>query len=91
MAWLQALPELRLKSLRMTVEAEYGQTGMYEKSKRLPTFTSKGEIEIIKKWLRQTELNLQFGDDVVGMEEPVPFGVKQIDDGISSPPWATPE
>lgn len=90
-AWLQILPELRLKSLRVTIEADHGQVGMYESSRCFPTFTSKGQVETIKNWLRQAELNLQFGKDVIRDGEPVPFGHRQIDDAISTPSWATPE
>ena len=89
MAWLQALPELRLNSLRVTVEAEFGEMGRSETSRRFPTFASKGQIDTIKNWLRQTELNLHFGEDVVRIQEPVLLGVKQDHDTIGVPPWAT--
>jgi hypothetical protein len=76
MAWLEVLPELRLKTLRMTIDAEYGQTGMYEQSRRFPTFTSKGQMDMIKDWLRQKERDLRFGESFVRVEQPVPFGLK---------------
>jgi hypothetical protein len=91
MGWLQALPELRMKSLRVTVEAEYGEYAMYERSRLFPTFTSRNEVEMIKKWLRQTELDLHFGEKAVTVRDRVPFGVKQDDDAIGVPPWATAE
>lgn len=91
MEWLKALPDLQLKSLRVTVEAEFSELGKYEKSNSFPTFTSRGETEVIKQWLRQAELDLHFGYNVVSRQEPVPFRVKQDDVAISIPPWATPE
>jgi hypothetical protein len=91
MSWLQALPELRLNSLRMMVEAEICEMGRGKTRKLFPTIASKGQTDTIIKWLRQTELDLHFGKDVVRIEEPVPFGVKQDDNAIGIPPWATPE
>jgi hypothetical protein len=91
MGWLQALPELRMKSLRVTVEAEYGEYAMYERSRLFSTFTSRNEVEMIKNWLRQTELDLHFGEKAVTVRDRVPFGVKQDDDAIGVPPWATAE
>jgi hypothetical protein len=34
---------------------------------------------------------LHFGEDVVRPDEPVLYGVKQDDDAINIPPWATKE
>jgi hypothetical protein len=91
MSWLQALPDLRLNSIRLVVEAEICEMGRSEVRRRFPTISSKGQTETIKKWLRQTELDLHFGEDVVRVDEPVLFGVKQNDDAIRVPPWATQE
>lgn len=91
MSWLQALPELRLNSLRVMVEAEICGMGRSEIRTPFPTISSKGQVDKIKKWLRQTELDLHFGEDVVRIEEPVLFGIKQDDEAIGIPPWATPE
>ena len=91
MSWLQALPELRLNSLRSMVEAEICGMGRSKVRTPFPTISSKGQVDTIKKWLRQTELDLHFGEDVVRIEEPVLFGIKQDDDAIGIPPWATPE
>lgn len=41
------------------------------------------------QWLRKTELDLHFGEDVVRPDEPVLYGVKQDDEAIDIPPWAT--
>jgi len=91
MGWLQALPDLRLKSLRVMVEAEICEMGRGEKRSLFPTISSKGQTDTIKEWLRKTELDLHFGEDVVRVDEPVLYGVKQNDDAISIPAWATAE
>ena len=73
------------------VEAEICGVDRYKLKRLFPTISSKGQTERIIKWLRKTELDLHFGEDVVRIDEPVLFGVKQDDDAIGIPPWATAE
>jgi len=80
-----------MKYSRLTVEAEYSEMGEYETSKRFPTLSDRGEVDALKEWLRQMELDLHFGEDVVRVQEALPFGVKQDDDATGVPPWAMPE
>ena len=91
MSWLQAPPDLRLNSIRLVVEAEICGEDRSKLKRLFPTISSKGQTERIIKWLRKTELDLHFGEDVVRIDEPVLFGVKQDDDAIGIPPWATAE
>ena len=91
MGWLQVLLDLRLNSLRVMVEAEICEMGRGEKRSLFPTIFSKGQTDTTRKWLRKTELDLRFDEDVVRVDEPVLFGVKQDDDAIRIPPWSTDE
>lgn len=91
MGWLQALPDLRRNSIRMVVEADICEMGRSRLRALFPTILAKGQVNTIVKWLRKTELDLHFGEDVVRPNEPVLFGVKQDDDAIGVPPWATKE
>jgi hypothetical protein len=86
---LQVLKILCLRSLRITLEPQFDQRyhdGIYA------TFASRNETDILKYWLKQTELELHFNRYVALGEEPVPaYGVKQDDPTSRALPWASPE
>lgn len=52
MSWLQALPDLRLNSLRVVVEAEICDMGRSALRRPFPTIIAKGQVDTIVKWLR---------------------------------------
>jgi hypothetical protein len=85
-----ALSDLRLRSLRVTVESEFGKANdIYNFS---PTFYSRGKTDEIEDWLRCFELKLHVGFLVDTDREPMPhFAIKQNDDAIRIPPWSTDE
>lgn len=90
--WKQTIKDLRLKRLRLTIEADFHERYKYEKSEAFPTFASRGETSMIEDWLRHRELQLQFGDSVANGDEAVPpYGIQQNDHKVSMPPWGTPE
>lgn len=87
---MQSLVELRLRILRITVEAEFadGDDGWI----KFPTFSSKGETSKIEKWLRDLELRPVVGTMVAIYREPWPsFAIRQDDDKVPIPPWSTDE
>jgi hypothetical protein len=86
---LQVLKILCLRSLRITLEPQFDQRyydGIYA------TFASRNETDILKYWLKQTELELHFNRYVALGEDPVPsYGIKQDDPTSRARPWASPE
>lgn len=86
---LQVLKILCLRSLRITLEPQFDQRyydGIYA------TFASRNETNILKYWLKQTELELHFNRYVALGEDPVPsYGIKQDDPTSRARPWASPE
>lgn len=85
-----ALSDLRLRSLRVTLEADFG--GGDDINDTFPTFAARGEREEVEKWLRRFELELHVGSLVDLDREPMPsFAIKQDDDAIPIPPWSTDE
>lgn len=56
---MHMLEELRIRSLRITLKAEFANIG--DDSDIFPTFSSKGETEEIEKKLRDVELTLHVG------------------------------
>jgi hypothetical protein len=85
---LQVLKVLCLRSLRITLEPQFDQRyhdGIYA------TFAYRNEADILKCWLKQTELELHFNRYVAIGEEPVPdYGVKQDDPTSRARPWGSP-
>ena len=87
---MQSLKELRLRTLRITVEAKF--TDADDGRVKFPTFSSKGEIGKIETWLRELELRLHVGTMVaIGREPWPPFAIRQDDEAIRIPPWSTDE
>ena len=87
---MQSLKELRLRTLRITIEAEF--TDADDGRVKSPTFSSRGEIGKIEAWLRELELRLHVGTMVaVGREPWPPFATRQDDQTIRIPPWSTDE
>ena len=61
---MQSLVELRLRTLRITIEAEF--VGEDDEYVTLPTFSSRGETGEIEEWLKGVKANLarkSAGDD----------------------------
>jgi hypothetical protein len=85
-----ALSDLRLRSLRLTVESEFGSAkDIYN---FIPTFYSRGEVDEIEEWLRHFELRLHVGVLIdTDRESMPPFAIKQNDEAIRIPPWSTDE
>lgn len=85
-----ALSDLRLRTLRVTVESDYGKgDDIYN---FIPTFYSRGEVDEIENWLRHFELKLHVGFLVDTDREPMPpYAIKQNDDAIRIPSWSTDE
>lgn len=80
---MQSLVKLRLRSLRVTMEAEFDAS--------VPMFGQRGGKDALEAWLRKTEMRLHFGS-VLSDDTPLPdFGVVQDDERIPLPHWATPE
>lgn len=80
---MQSLVKLRLRSLRVTMEAEFDAS--------VPTFGQRGGKDALEAWLRETEMRLHFGS-VLSDDTPLPdFGVVQDDERIPLPHWTTPE
>lgn len=80
---MQSLVKLRLRSLRVTMHAEFDYS--------VPMFGQRGGRDALEAWLRETEMRLHFGSVLSG-DTPLPdFGVVQDDERISLPHWATPE
>jgi hypothetical protein len=85
-----ALSDLRLRSLRVTIEADFGLGN--DVNDTFPTFAARGEREEIEKWLRLCELELHVGSLIDTERDPMPpFAIKQDDDAIRIPPWSTDE
>jgi hypothetical protein len=95
---MQLLQESRLKSLRLTMEAEFendrndedvGSDG--DDSQETRTFTQNGERKQVEDWLRETEMMLHFGH-TISIDEPAPtFAVVHNDTAIGCLSWTTPE
>ena len=87
---IAALAGLSLRSLRITVEAEYMRESDY--IDMFLTFYSRGEVHKIERWLRQLELELHVGVPAATGREAMPaFAIEQDDDAIRLPPWSTDE
>ena len=85
-----ALSDLRLRSLRVTVEGDFGKGEDVRDT--WPTFAARGEREEVEQWLRRFELELHVGFLVDTDLDPMPpFAIKQNDDAIRIPPWSTDE
>jgi hypothetical protein len=84
---MQSLVHSRLRSLRITMDATFGDFGQ----EATPTFVERGGREMLEVWLRGAEMRLHFGS-VLSDGVPVPsFGIVQDDKTVSLPPWATLE
>jgi len=80
---MQSLVKLRLRSLRVTMEAVLHEPW--------PMLGERAERDAMEAWLRETEMRLQFGSVLLD-DEPLPnFGVVQDEKRITLPHWATPE
>jgi hypothetical protein len=83
---MQVLKILCLRSLRITMEPQFDQryvNGIHA------TFASRNETATIKKWLKYTELELQYGRMVALGRNRVPFyGIRQDDLTSRARPWA---
>lgn len=80
---MQSLVKLRLRSLRVTMEAEFDYS--------VPMFGQRGGTDALEAWLRETKTRLHFGS-ALSDDAPLPdFGVVQDDERVSLPHWATPE
>lgn len=89
-AGMIALKALQLRSLRVTMEAQFVREN--DDHDMFPTFTDRGEVEEIERWLKRFELELHVGSSVAAGHEPMPpFAVRQNDDAIRIPPWSTDE
>lgn len=87
---MQSLKELRLRTLRIAMEAESADAD--DGRVKYPTFSSKGEIGKIEMWLRELELRLHVGTMVaIGREPWPPVAIRQDDETIQIPPWSTDE
>lgn len=85
-----AFSDLRLRSLRVAVEADFGKGD--DVNDTFPAFAARGEREEVEKWLRRFELELHVGSLIDTERDPMPpFAIKQNDDAIRIPPWSTDE
>lgn len=87
---ITALSDLRLRTLRVTIEADFGKGD--DINDTFPSFGARGERAGIENWLRRFELELHVGFLVDLDREPLsPFAIRQNDDAIRIPAWSTDE